>query len=386
MNKHVGSRFNPAAVEMWIASELAANRLVNGVVEIRHAGKCVHTSAFGIANSHGEPATRDTVYWIASMTKPIVSVAAMRLIERGDLSLCDPVSNFIPGFGKNGVITSSGDVVPVTRPSTILDLFTHMSGVTYGLFGEGDIHRQYADAQVYDFRSDNVHMAERLAKLPLLHQPGTVFEYGMSTDILGRVIEVLTGLQLDDALKELVLGPLEMNDTAFLPEVEKFADIPASLIRDTVAPLISSEQTWWSGGAGLCSTVANYMRFARMLLNGGSLDSTQILRPETLALMCQDYLPENVGYGTYTAALGITAPWPENGLGFGLGFAVRTEVTEHLPGGIGEVLWPGVSGANFWVDPENDLIVVFLTHAPDHRATHRIELRNAIYAGLKEET
>ncbi|WP_458792471.1 TRAP transporter large permease subunit [Yoonia sp. MH D7] len=180
------------------------------------------------------------------------------------------------------------------------------------------------------------------------------------------------GILIPPSIAMIVYGPL--------------ADIPASLIRDTVAPLISSEQLWWSGGAGLCSTVANYMRFARMLLNGGSLDSTQILRPETLALMCQDYLPENVGYGTYTAALGITAPWPENGLGFGLGFAVGTQVTEHLPGGIGEVLWPGVSGANFWVDPENDLIVVFLTHAPDHRATHRIELRNAIYAGLKEET
>ena len=371
---------------MWISRELAAGSLKNGALEVRRAGKCVHASEFGIANPQGDPATRETVYWIASMTKPVVSIAAMRLIEKGELSLYDPVSEFIPGFGQNGVLTASGVLEPVNRPPTILDMMTHTSGVTYGLFGHDAIHRLYEDTQVYDFRSNNARMAEQLAKLPLLHQPGTVFEYGMSTDLLGRVIEVLTGLQLDAALRELVLNPLGMHDTAFLPDASKMADIPVSAIWGAAAPLFSSEQTWWSGGAGLCSTIADYIRFARMLLNDGDLEGTRILQPRTLALIRQNHLPENVKFGSYTAALGITAPWPENGLGFGLGFAVRTERRKHLPGGIDEILWPGVSGANFWVDPENDLIVVFLAHAPDNRAEHRIELRNAIYAGLNEDS
>jgi CubicO group peptidase (beta-lactamase class C family) len=229
-------------------------------------------------------------------------------------------------------------------------------------------------------------MAEALASLPLLHQPGKVFEYGMSTDLLGRIVEVQTGQQLDDAVWELVLDPLNMRNTDFQPQPDRIADIPSSPVRDTLAPLMTIDQSWWSGGSGLCSTVSDYMRFARMLRNGGHLDGVTVLKPETLALMLRDQLPENVRYGSYTPALGITAPWPENGLGFGLGFAVRTRHDKKLPGGLGEFLWPGISGANFWVDPENELIVVFLTHAPDHRAEHRIGLRNAVYVGLNGTT
>ncbi|MBL4838825.1 MAG: beta-lactamase family protein [Kordiimonadaceae bacterium] len=382
MTKKIQSNFNPASVEGWLSRELAAGRLEGGALEVHHTGKTVYTNEFGTSNSYGEAVRRDTMFWIASMTKPVVSVAAMRLIERDELSLSDWVSDFVPGFGEHGVLTSSGDLEAAKRPPTILDLMTHTSGVTYDLFGNEAIHRRYAQAQVFDFRSNNVKIAEKLANLPLLYQPGTVFEYGMSTDMLGRVIEVLTGLPLDDALQDLVLGPLGMNDTSFLPDAKKIADIPPSAIRDNIAPLISPEQTWWSGGGGLYSTVTDYMRFARMLLHSGKLDGIRVLRPQTVALMRQDHLPENVKYGNYTAALGITAPWTENGLGFGLGFAVRTKCLDHVPGGMGEYLWPGVSGANFWTDPENDLIVVFLTHAPDHRSDHRIGLRNAVYAGL----
>ncbi|MES0885178.1 serine hydrolase domain-containing protein [Roseibium sp. SCP14] len=374
--------FNSAKVRNWLSNEIAAGRLTGGAIEIRQSDKPVFSESFGTRNSDGGAVTQDTMFWIASMTKPIVSVAAMRLVEKGKLSLNDPVSRFIPGFGEQGVLSSSGDVEDVERPPTVLDLLTHTSGVTYGWFGEDGLHRRYQDTNVYNFRSDNASMAETLASLPLLHQPGKVFEYGMSTDLLGRIVEVQTGQQLDDAVWELVLDPLNMRNTDFQPQPDRIADIPASPVRDTLAPLMTTDQSWWSGGSGLCSTVSDYMRFARMLKNGGHLDGITLLRPETLALMLRNHLPENVRYGSYTPALGITAPWPDNGLGFGLGFAVRTKRLDHLPGGAGEFLWPGISGANFWVDPENELIVVFMTHAPDHRTVHRIGLRNAVYAGL----
>jgi len=377
MTTSAKKRFDAAAVQKWITKERVADRLQTGVLEIQRFGEAVCSEVFGEVTLGGEKVTRDTKYWIASMTKPVISVAAMKLVEQGDLSLTDAVRTFVPGFGAKGVLTSSGKLDSVRRDPTVLDLMLHTSGLTYGFSGTGPIHEQYQIDAVYNYRSTNAEVASRLARLPLIHQPGTTFEYGMSTDILGYVIEVVTGLQLDDALEELILGPLDMKDTTFLPDRSRVAQIPDSPIRDTLMPIMAPEQTWWSGGAGLFSTVPDYLRFARMLIHGGELIST-----ETLALMRQDHLPSDVAYGAYTEKLGITAPWAKNGLGFGLGFAVRTAERPGLPGGVGEFFWAGVSGANFWVDPKNELIAVFLTHAPDHRCEHRIGFRNAVYAGL----
>ena len=385
MTDQTKTPFDCRPVEDWLESERAAGRLSGGVMEIRQAGATVFSSTFGTKDTEGTPVTADTAYWIASMTKPIVSVAAMRLVEQGHFGLSAPVRNFIPGFGENGVLSDDGTIVDAVRPPVIRDLMTHVSGVTYGQFGNETIHGRYLEKKVYDFFSDNARMAARLSELPLLHQPGTVFEYGMSTDLLGRVIEVVTGTGLDSALKTLVLDPLAMNDTGFLPDPVRIAVLPPSPTQRALAPPLTPEQTWFSGGGGLCSTVPDYMRFAEMLRQGGALEDVRLLRSETLTTMLRDHLPPDVGYGSYTGGLGITAPTPENGLGFGLGFAVRTERRDHLCGGLGEFLWPGVSGANFWVDPENDLITVFLTHAPEHRGQHRIGLRNAVYAGLKQD-
>ena len=372
-------------VEDWLESERAAGRLSGGAVEIRQAGSTVFSRTFGTRDTEGTPVTADTAYWIASMTKPVVSVAAMMLVEQGRLGLSDPVRSLIPGFGEHGVLSDDGTIVDAVRPPVVLDLMTHVSGVTYGQFGNETIHGRYMEKKVYDFFSDNARMAARLSDLPLLHQPGTVFEYGMSTDLLGRVIEIVTGAALDRALRNFVLDPLAMDDTGFIPAQDRIATIPPSSTQRALAPPLTLEQTWFSGGGGLCSTVPDYMRFAEMLRQGGSLDGVRLLRSETLDFMLRDHLPAGVGYGSYTGGLGITAPTPENGLGFGLGFAVRTERRDHLPGGLGEFLWPGVSGANFWVDPENDLIAVFLTHAPEHRGQHRIDFRNAVYAGLEQD-
>ncbi len=377
MTTGIKQRFDATAVQNWLAQERSAERLQTGVLEIQRFGETVYSEVFGEVSPGGEKVACDTKYWIASMTKPIVSVAAMRLVEQGHLSLMDAVQTFVPSFGAKGVLTSSGELDPLHRDPTVLDLMLHTSGLTYGFSGTGPVHRQYKCDAVYDHRSTNAEMASRLARLPLMHQPGTTFEYGMSTDVLGYVIEVVTGLHLDDALEDLVLCPLGMKNTTFFPDRSRVAQIPDSPIRDSLMPIMAPEQTWYSGGAGLFSTVPDYLRFAHMLMEGGEL-----LSAETLALMRQDHLPSNVAYGAYTEELGITAPWLKNGLGFGLGFAVRIVETPGLPGGVGEFFWPGVSGANFWVDPQNELIAVFMTHAPEHRGDHRIGLRDAIYAGL----
>ncbi|SDD68289.1 CubicO group peptidase, beta-lactamase class C family [Paracoccus isoporae] len=377
-------QFDAAPVAAWLDRERQAGRLQAGALEIEVNGHRAHDVSFGHHGRDGTGAaiTRDTAFWIASMTKPIVSVAALQLIESGQLSLAAQVRDHIPGFGDAGVLRDDGETDPLYWPVTIADLMRHTSGLTYGAFGDQPIHRRYRDANAFDFTADNREIAIRLRGLPLLHQPGTVFEYGMSTDLLGRVIEVITGDPLDTALQRMVLGPLGMTRTGFLPDPAGRAALPSSPVQQSFAPPLSAGQKWWSGGAGLWSSVADYMRFARMLHAGGALDGVRILDPETVALMRQNHLPPEVAYGEYTETLGITAPWPENGLGFGLGLAVRTRKTAEIPGGVGEFFWPGISGANFWVDPAHELIVVFLTHAPEHRADHRIGLRRAVYDGL----
>ena len=386
MSAHTVNCFDPSYARHWIEREQVADRIFGCGLEVVVQEKTVYSDAFGSRSPKvGDPVTEDTRFWIASMTKPVVSVAALQLIERGELSFEDPVSAFVPGFAKAGVLVANGDVEPVSRPPTVFDLFTHLSGITYGQFGSGKIHRRYADACVYDFSSNNAEMANRLAQLPLLHQPGTVFEYGMSTDLLGRVIEVVTGQSLDRALRDAVLGPLAMSSTSFVPDQHRLTELPPSTIQTNLAPDFERAPAWHSGGAGLFSTVADYTQFARMLRGRGKLDNVRILKPKTVDLMCRQHLPPGVGYGDYTGELGISAPWPKNGLSFGLGLAVRVRDHEGLPGGLGEFSWPGVSGCNFWVDPKHDLIVVFLTHAPLHRTTHRIELRDAIYRGLQDE-
>lgn len=376
--------FDLTPVRGWIAQEIAAQRLRAGALSIRSGAQKPFTLCFGNRSLNGreEPVSADTGFWIASMTKPVVTVAAMRLIEDGTLSLHDKVARFIPGFGEAGVMNGAQATRPLTRPVTLFHLMTHSAGLTYGAFGDDPIHEAYLRRGVYDFGADNAAMAARLARLPLLHQPGEVFEYGMSTDLLGRVIELATGEALGAALCRLVLDPLGMHRTGFIPDPSRTAHLPDSPVCAALAPPVSDAPRWQSGGAGLFSTLRDYTRFADMLHGRGRLEDHRLLQPGTVELMLRDHLPEDVGDGDYTDTLGITAPTPENGLGFGLGMAVRTRRVPDIPGGMGEFLWPGVSGANFWVDPERDLTVVFMTHAPDHRAQHRIDLRRAVYAGL----
>lgn len=383
MHTDIGNEFDASHFNSWIATEIAAGRIGACAVEIVSQGETVHQGYHGFRTSDGAPVTSETQFWVASMTKPVVSITAMHLVEAGWLNLHDPVSKFVPGFGNAGVLLDDGTTEPVARPVTVLDLLTHTAGVTYGQFGDGPLHRKYATANVYDFSVTNKVISDRLSTMPLMQQPGTCFEYGMSTDILGRVIEVITGDPLIVALQSIIFGPLKMRDTGFIPDLSRLADFPESGIKKKLPPEFSVPPVWCSGGAGLFSTVPDYVQFTRMLRGRGHLDDAQVVSPETFGTMLQQHLPLDVAFGDYTSALGITAPWPANGLGFGLGFAVRLREIDDAPSDVGEFFWPGVSGCNFWVDPKNDLITVFLTHAPDHRTQHRVGLKNAIYAGFK---
>lgn len=382
MSSPDGSSFSPDGVLQWIKSELAQERITGCTIEVAHRGCCVLNQSFGLQNSKGDKVTPNSRFWIASMTKPIVTVAALRLMECGKLSLQDSVSSFIPEFGNAGILTSKGAVEPVSKPPTVLDLLTHTAGLTYGQFGNDVIHQRYSQSGVFDYASTNEKMAERLARLPLLYPPGTTFEYGMSTDLLGRVIEVVTDHSLDTVLRNIVFEPLAMTSTNFVPDQERLVELAPSIIQETIAPDFNRSPSWLSGGAGLFSTASDYMLFARMLLGKGKLQDIEIIKPETFSLMTTPGLASNIRYGEYTESFGVCAPWKKNGLSFGLGLAVRTDEHKSIPGGVGEFFWPGVSGANFWVDPENELIVVFLTHAPLHRTDHRQQLREAIYGGI----
>ncbi|MBL4907714.1 MAG: serine hydrolase [Sneathiella sp.] len=386
MTGATGVLTNSPIIDRWIDDELLNKRLSGGVLDVTKGHEILYQRVFGTKDIDQEnEMTRDTIFWIASMTKPIVCATALTFLEQGKLSLESPISKYISAY-KNAVVqTSKGHQEGLNRQATILDLFRHTSGVTYGQFGDGEIHKAYVDTAVYDFSNSNAEMAEKLSKIPLLYQPGEVFEYGMSTDLLGFIIECIADQSLAEIVRQRVLDPLGMTSTSFFPDTSDVVKTPPFISHNIMMPPLGSDQKWHSGGGGLWSTLPDYKIFATMLKNNGAYGDVRILKPETISLLRHNHFPKGIRFGTYTSALGITAPTQDLGLGFGLGLAVREHNQITPPGFKGEFFWPGVSGTNFWVDPANDLIVVFMTYSPEHRGQHRIDLRNAVYASLAEE-
>ena len=331
------------------------------------------------------PMTKDAIFRIYSMTKPITSVVAMALFEEGKLTLDQPVSRYVPALGglKVGVEKDGAlELVPSRRDMTIQDLLRHTSGLTYGFFGTGLVKKAYVEAKPSDDYPSNAELAERLGKLPLMHQPGTTWEYSYSTDVLGRVIEVVENTSLLGAMRERVFGPLGMRDTSFYVTdrprqerlVEPFAD-DRSIGAGTTFFDPRVAQKWESGGGGLMSTAMDYARFAQMLLNGGSLDGKRILGPRTVAYMTADHV------GTVIAPGSAFLPGP--GFGFGLGFGVRKEAgVSAVAGSVGEFNWGGAGGTYFWIDPREDLFVVYMMQSPKQRAPYRAVLKDMIYAAI----
>ena len=341
----------------------------------------------------GAPMALDTLFRIYSMTKPVTSVAAMMLAEEGALSIADPVAAYLPEFASVEVAVDSDSpsvtslvTEPLRRPMTVQDLLRHTSGLTYAHLAGPQLKKLYDAANIGEDQ-DNGAFVTKLARLPLAYQPGSTWNYGFSTDVLGRVVEVVSGVTLDRFFAERILTPLGMNATSFGPiEAARIAEPQIDKASGKRPPLrdVTKKPVWLSGGSGLVSTASDYLRFCQMLLNGGELDGVRLLSPNTVKSMSADHLPPGVAYGAQMRAMfGALAPVPENGLGFGLGFAVRNETGRcALPGSAGDYSWSGVSGTYFWIDPQEQLIAILMMQAPVQRMHYRYLLRQMVYQAV----
>jgi len=348
----------------------------------RH-GKIAYRQSLGALRPGGPPMSEDAIFRIYSMTKPIVSVAAMMLVEEGRLSIIDPVSAYIPSFANLKVGVEDGgqlDLAPLKRPITIQDLMRHTSGLTYSFTGVSPVQKLIKAANVLSSNRTLAENVDAITKLPLMHQPGEVWEYSVSTDVLARIVEIVEGARLGEVLQERLFGPLGMTDTAyFTPEqkLDRRAD-PFSFEFMAAAGVDSCNATapprFEAGGAGLMSTLADYTRFAAMLSGGGALDGLRILGPQTIAFMASDHLDAEADRSHFLL-------WP--GHGFGLGFAVRTDAGKApTAGSLGDFSWGGMMGTAFWVSPRESLFAILMVQTPEYREYFRVLFRNLVSAAI----
>jgi CubicO group peptidase (beta-lactamase class C family) len=389
------SRERLGRIGAFLKNEIADNKIPGAIMLIQRKGKLAYFETFGARDPATKaPVTANTIFRIYSMSKPITSVAAMMLVEEGKLSLEEPLSKYIPSFAnvKVGVEKKGDDGKPILdlvaprRPIFIQDLMRHTSGITYGFFGEGMVKSMYVDAHVFAGDFDNAEFAERIAKLPLAYQPGTTWDYSHSTDILGRVVEIVSGKSLYQFEKERILDPLGMKDTSFyVTDKAKQALIAEPFPSDRKIGNDAEmndprlPQKWESGGGGMVSTITDYARFTQMLLNGGSLDGKRYLSPKTVAFMGANHIgaAANIVPGPYYL--------PGPGFGFGLGFAVRTEVgVSPIEGSVGEMSWSGAGGTAFWIDPKEDMFVVFMAQTVAQRGRLRVAMKNIVYGAFEK--
>ena len=373
------------------------NELPGAVVLIARNGKIAMFDAYGFRDKEAKaPMKTDAIFRIASMTKPITTVAAMILMEEGKLSLADPVSKYIPAFAdtkvsvqkKNADGTVELSLEPQFRPMTVQDLMRHTSGLTYGAAGSNPVKQSYMDMKAMVPDQTNAQMAEKLSKLALLYQPGTHWEYSMSTDVLGRVVEVASGTTLDKYIEEHITKPLKMGDTAFEAAPDK-KDRGAKPQKEGPKnempniPEITLKTTWKSGGSGMVSTAADYARFLQMFANGGQLDGARILSRKTIDLMTADHLPPDIIMGEDMYRFEALEPSKRMGQGFGLGFAVRNDQGRNpLPGSPNDYYWGGAYGTYFWHDPRERMYVVFMMQSQTARLPYRYLMRDLVYQAL----
>jgi len=375
-------------IDDFINGEIASGRIPGAIVLIQRHGKPAYFKCFGMRDvENGTPMTPDAIFPIHSMTKTITSVAAMMLVDRGKIGLADPVSKYIASFAgmKVGVERKDDtgktvlDLVPPYRPVTIEDLLLHTSGITYGFYGEGLVKKAYEGIYLGDF--DNAEFAEKLAKVPLAEQPRTLWDYGHSIDVLGRVIEVVSGQSLYHFEKKELLDPLGMTDTKFfLTDPAERARYAQPLARDRHVERNSLDLTRWeSGGGGMVSTAADFARYGQMLLNGGTLDGKTYLSPATFAAMTTDH----IGPGSGVARNYFY--YPGDGFGFGYGFGIRTDPGNAVPpppGSLGEVKWDGATGVYLVVDRAQDMFFVVMENSPSGRMHVQVTLKKIIYDAL----
>lgn len=375
-------------IDAVVQSYVDAKQLAGAVVGVMRNGKLVYLKSFGKQDiESGKPMSEDAIFRIASMTKPVTSVAVMMLVEEGRLLLTDPVSKYIPEFREPQVAIprSAGDpkteydLIPAAREITVLDLLNHTSGISYRFWGRTPFARLYEEASVSDGLTPTTgrigDMVKALARLPLVHQPGSAYEYGLNTDVLGYLVEVVSGMPLDRFFKERIFDPLGMKDTQFYLSEGQRPRLASLYIPDGKGGIVkapdaetrwgalvfspgvpyATTRTYFSGGAGLTSTARDYLRFTQMLVNGGKLDDKRLLGPKTVELMRTNAIGALSVWDVYSpAAIGNL------GDKFGLGFGIRSEAGLNEPGSVGEYMWAGIFNTRFWNDPKEKLSIVVM--------------------------
>lgn len=365
--------------------EVDKGTLPGATVMVARRGQIGWFDAIGRQNpAASAPMTHDSLFRIFSMTKPIVSIGIMMLVEDGHFILGDPVAKFIPEFADQKVgIENNGklDLVPVKRQATVQDLLRHTSGLTYDHTGNGPVQQIYKESRLRSRKISNAEHATIIAGMPLVCQPGEAWNYSRSTDVLGRIIEVVSGKSLGAFLTERILAPLQMAETAFHTSetnagrlAEPFPTDPWTGEKVQLFNMLE-KPVMESGGGGLVSTTMDYARFSQMLLNGGSLDGTRIVGRKTLQLMASDHLGPHVR---------VDSPLMPAGHGFGLGFAVRThDGMAPFSGSRGQFFWSGMAGTFFFIDPAEELFCVFMMQGPGQREYLRAVLRDLVYAAVE---
>jgi CubicO group peptidase (beta-lactamase class C family) len=365
--------------------EIDKGTIPGATIMVARDGQIGWFEALGKQNpSLPAPMAQDTIFRIFSMTKPIVSVAVMMLLEEGRFLLDDPIAKFIREFGDQKVgVENNGrlDLVSLQRPITIQDLLRHTSGITYEHTGNGLVQQLYQQSRLRSRKISNAEHASLVASLPLICQPGAEWNYSRSTDILGRLIEIVSGKTLGALLEQRIFAPLQMTETAFHTSeanahrlAEPFAADPWTGDKVQFFNMLD-KPVMESGGGGLVSTTMDYARFCQMLLNGGTLDGKRIIGRKTLELMASDHLGAGVEIqGTLT----------QPGHSFGLGFGVRTQAgIAPFMGSIGQFFRSGMGGTFFWIDPKEDLFALFMSQGPGQRVYTRTLMRNLVYAALE---
>ena len=393
-----GAHFNPQKLERvgdYLRDQVANGKIPGAILLIQQHGKPVYHESFGVQDVVSKaPITDQTIFRLFSMTKAITSVVAMTLVDEGKLPLEDLVAKYIPSFAnvKVGVEKKADDgtttleLVPPDHPPTILDLMRHTSGITYGFYGDSLVRKAYRAANLYGGDFDLAEFAERIAKLPLHNQPGSLWQYGHSTDVLARIMEIVSGKSLLAVEREKLLDPLGMKDTAFFvtdPEKQKLLAQPMPNDSDFRVgrennPTVAKK--WESASGGMVSTMSDFSKFAQMLLDGGKFEDKAYLSPKAFEMMTTDH----VGPGS-----GVQRDYfyfPGDGFGFGLGLAVRTDpgnAKPPPPGSLGELKWDGASGCYFVIDRKQDMFFVLLEQTPSQRQPIQKAVKQLIYEAME---
>lgn len=379
-----------ARITAYFNNEVATGKIPGAIVLVQRHGKPAYYEAFGVRNVVTKaPMTPDTIFTLFSMTKPITSVAALMLVEQGKLALDDEVGQYIKGFYDTKVGEAKPgpdgkpalDLVAPKRPILIHDLLRQSAGIPYASLAYGVVKKPYEDADLMSGKFTNAEVADKIAALPLISQPGEYWTYGHATDVLGRVIEVVSGKSLYEFEKENLLGPLGMTNTSFFvtdPAKQALLADPLPNRHDKLDRDPRIVTKWEAGGGGMVSSMADYARFVQMLLNRGELNGKRILARKTVDLMTANHIGEAAGI----------KPWafyfPGAGYGFGLGVAVRTEAgVSHWAGSVGEYEWSGGSGTYFLVDPKEDMFAILMVQTPSQRGRIQSALKSLIYGALK---